>query len=265
MYYNEQIMSVLNYDFSPSECKYSSGKRELLSVKVFLEYCKLQNKKFETNIVYWQTDSSVAYFFLLHGSRNPNNYELILNIKLLERSLNIRIIPIWTNRDHPRIVLADLGSKSDRDTDEFGLSDDMILYICNYFKVEPEIDGLAIEINKKFDIYFSKYPQSKSSGVNFFAQPYRDQKIYYLHPPVNLIVYVVKWIENRKSFKGILIIPFWQSSNFWCSIHNGKTFKEQITSFLFFDAKLKVYHNQSTKNMINPLNSMKMIALLYDF
>ena len=95
---------------------------------------------------------------------------------MLEKSLSVRIVPVWTSRSHPRIVLADLGSKSGKDTEEYGLSDDIILYICDYFKVKPEIDGFAIEINKKFDIYFSKYPQSNSAGVNFFAQPYREQK-----------------------------------------------------------------------------------------
>lgn len=261
MYYNDEITTVVDYDFNSDEMKYSSGKRELSAVLVFLKFCKESKKVFKTGCIYWQTDSSNGFFMLSHGSRNLKNMELVLQIKLLERDLNVRIIPIWTKRDHPRIVLADLGSKAQSDTDEWGISRPMLNHIFEYFKFVPNLDGFATQVSRKCNLFYSKYPQNNMQGLNFFSQPFNPDYQYYLCPPTRYISNVISWIQITKGFKGILILPHWPSSNFWCNIHTGNSFIQIIKGFYYFHTVPEIYHHFTVKNVFNCKRSMAMLAL----
>lgn len=175
--------------------------------------------------------------------------------------MQIKVIPVWTKRDHPRIILADLGSKSQQDTDEWGISSSLLKHIFKYFNFFPNLDGFATQISRKCDLFYSKYPQTGMQGLNFFSQQFNPDFQYYLCPPTRYISNVISWIQDTKGFKGILIIPHWPSSNFWCNIHNGNSFIDIIRGFYYFNCVPQIYHKFHVKNVFNCHKSMAMLAL----
>ena len=104
----------------------------------------------------------------------------MLQVKLLERELGVVTVPIWTKRTHPRIQLADLGSKQTRDSDEWGVDRTLLKNIFKYFNVQPSVDAFAVTNNTIFlDSFFSKYPQQGSLGVNFFTQILKPDIVFF--------------------------------------------------------------------------------------
>ena len=101
------------------------------------------------------------------------------DIKILEFNIKIKIQPAWFPHTNPLLVLADLGSKFDKSTDEW--SKDLFSFkkFQNYFQVTLYLMLLQV-INKQTLKYFSKIPQLFSCGINFFAQKLVSQEIYFI-------------------------------------------------------------------------------------
>ncbi len=141
--YHGDIIEMSNYEFNPDERKLSSGRRELLAIVTFLEYNHSIKKQFSNNIIYWETDSTVCFYYLTHGSRKQVVQSLIIRLKNLEFELNVTVIPLWTDRSHSRIILADKGSRFCTSTDMWGIPCFMLTTIYDYFQHVPHIDGFA--------------------------------------------------------------------------------------------------------------------------
>jgi hypothetical protein len=99
----------------------SSTHRELLAVLRALRDDGQRLLSVETRTVYWQTDSQCCVRLLTVGSRVPSLQNLAREVKILETALRITMQPVWTPHLHPRIRLADLGSKLHRSTDEWSV------------------------------------------------------------------------------------------------------------------------------------------------
>ena len=142
-------------------------------------------------------------------------------IKLIESRLHIKLVPVWTTRDHGRLQEADLGSKFSQSTDEWSIDRHQLADIFEFFKFTPSVDGFASSHNHVCDKYFSAIPQSNSSGVNFFAQPLSDTEQYFLCPPVSLVIPCFKKICSVSNLKALLIVPEWTGHVFWPFLFNG--------------------------------------------
>ena len=127
-------------------------------------------RQFSPGKIFWQTDSKNVFNFLRHGSRKPEIQAEVMRIKKLEMNLSVKIIPVWTPREHARLQLADLGSKFSTSTDEWSVSRLVIDAVLNCINVQLTIDAFASVHNKICDRFFSLIPQTRASGVNFFAQ-----------------------------------------------------------------------------------------------
>ncbi len=81
----------------------------------------------------------------------------MMDIKCIERKLDVNIVPVWTPRTHAHIVTADLGSKMSSSTDEWCVDRDDLV------KVFTKLNFLFI-ITKNWQPLF--YP---SKTTDFFT------------------------------------------------------------------------------------------------
>ena len=95
----------------------SSGHRELLAVTKTLQYYERSGATNKATKIYWVTDSQNMATFLTKGSGKRHIQKEVFRVTMLCKSLNLTIIPIHLLRDHPRIKIADDGSKT-TDTDD---------------------------------------------------------------------------------------------------------------------------------------------------
>jgi hypothetical protein len=179
----------------------------------------------------------------------------------LEKALSVVTIPVWTARSHPRIVAADLGSKSSQDTNEWGVPRHLLFEIFKYFDFHPSVDCFALSKNKICDSYYSKYPQGDNTAVNFFTQTLNVHDKYFMCPPTKLIGPLVRSLISTTNIHCLLIIPYWLSSNFWTMIHDGHSYAKFIKGVYIFICKPMIFHNNTVKNIFDPNKNMKMLAL----
>ena len=242
IYFHDEIIKVLDFEFDEEERNFSSGHRELLSILKTLSAEAENLRGNRHKIVYWQTDSKNAFNFLTKGSRKKRIQKDILQIKKLEKQIGIEIIPIWTPRHHQRIILADLGSKFSASTDEWGVNREVLSKVLNGFKASPTVDCFASECNKICPKFFSKIPQNGTTGVNFFAQKLNSEESYFCCPPPNLVSDTLKHIFTFRNVVAFVVFPAWKSANYWPFIFNGRKFRKQIKEYLYFHTDFVIFN-----------------------
>jgi len=177
---------VADFPFLDDQRGASSTLRELLALSKTL---LLDGQSFlakNLRLLYWQTDNKACTWIIQHGSRNPTLQRIVFTIKCRERDLGISVIPVWTPRLHPRIVLADAGSRFSRSTDEWSVHRPDLAEIFCFFNFLPDIDCFASATNAVCPKFFSKVPQLGSAGVDFFAQRPQERNLF-LCPPVSCV------------------------------------------------------------------------------
>jgi hypothetical protein len=163
---------VLDYPFAADVATASSSHRELLvALCLALESDHLS---LLPGHVYWQTDSENCAHFILHGSRHPSIQEIVVRIKMLERDLHIFIHPVWTPRLHPRLLLADAGSRLAHSTDEWSIDRSVLASLFVRFGFFPDLDCFATPSNTICPRFFSLVPQPGCEAVNLFAHTVRN-------------------------------------------------------------------------------------------
>ena len=93
---------------------------------------------------------------------------------------------------------------------------------------------MAQRSNRKCKEFFSRFPEEKSSGVNFFAQQLsRDLTYYCFPPPGNLVPSLLHFMKFGAH--GLLVFPDWRSASFWTFVApDGVHFGSGIKSFVRF-------------------------------
>ena len=262
VYHDGQVELINDHEFDNFEKSTSSGHRELLAVIKTLE--SEQNSSFFTNLInrrlYWQTDSKNSFIFMSRGSRVPSIQKDVFKLKTLEKRLNLQIVPVWTSRNHNRIVLADLGSKFSQSTDEWGVSRDLIQQLFSSWGLQPTVDCFASSSNTICKKFFSKIPQIGSSGVNFFVQDLKVQEIYFCCPPTKLVGHTWHHLLNHKEITAILICPAWKSANYWPLLFQGPNPHKNIKEFRFFSGRFQVFNQ--VKSIFSKAKFMDMVAIL---
>lgn len=175
--------------------------------------------------------------FLLRGSRVPRVQQLILEIKEMENKYDIRLYPVWLNRNSKLIQVADLGSKNHLNTDEWSFSAMDYGMVINKFGVRPNIDVMATDKNTKCKLFYSKLPYPGTLGVDFFVQNLNNTHLYYACPPIDMICKVIDKIQCSPGIEIILIIPKWPSAPYWGMLRTYFGFKSFVKNTLFFHTK----------------------------
>ena len=170
----------------------------------------------------------------------------VVRIKKLEKKLSVKIVPVWTPREHARLQLADLGSKFSTSTDEWSVARPIVDAVLNCINVQPTIDAFASVHNKICTRFFSLIPQTRASGVNFFAQTLSSKEIYFCCPPVTQILPCFKKLISQPGLTAILLVPDWKSHVFYPYLFNGNVCQPQIKQVFPFPRKTCV--RTSTKS-----------------
>ena len=254
------FLSVREFQFSAEERDMSSGMRELLAVKKMLEEESGQFKKHRGGKVYWQTDSMNSYIFLSRGSRKPSVQEVVADIKLAERSLDVQIVPVWTPRTHSRLILADLGSKIHTSTDEWCIDRDRLAEVFLELDFQPEVDCCATRYNAVCGKFFSKIPQVGTAGVNFLSQNLQEGIQYYCCPPVKMIGRATCHLLEKKNIVSVLIVPKWVSTAFWSALTDSEKFRKAVRKEISF--RTTFFMSNGAVSLFTKCKSMEMSAFL---
>ena len=261
VYSDGEISHVNDFEFSETEQVLASRQRELRAVLLTLLSDQEKLRKIDMRTIYWQTDSRNCHTFLRKGSKLKHIQADVLQIKILEQKLGIRIVPVWMPRTHPRIVLADAGSKFHMSSDEWGIDRTDLKRIFDAFDFEPTLDGFASGVNHVTNRFFSVIPKPATLGVNFFTQKLSPDEYYFLCPPVSLITDMFHHIERAPAkCKALAIVPQWSGSMFWPAIHDGKSYRSCIKSVMSLKTKTMVFNDQLT--LFARARAINMLALL---
>ena len=244
----EKFRIVEEFAFDQEEMSYGSGHRELQAVIKTLEKHK-ERIAIDRTVIYWVSDSKNVYHFLKKGSRRRDIQETVLKIKEWERQLGIRIVPIWKPRTVSDIVMADLGSKMYKSTDEWGINMALFKKIQRYVGEEVTIDGFATSANKRVPRFFSKYPQKGMLGMNFFAQELESGEVYWLCPPIGMVAKCIRHVLGAKSdVLAYISFPEWKSQNFWPMIVRGDHFAPFV-SCVYYSHPNYIGYNDSYRTL----------------
>jgi hypothetical protein len=247
----------LVFQFSEEERKLSSGHRELLSVKKALFHWRNQ-ERMKARRIYWATDSTNVVSFLAKGSSRPHIQADLFEIvgKLLE--LNSEIIPIHLSREDERIRRADELSKKE-DSDDWSIDAKHFNELREEFKLEYDI--FASDSNRRLEKYFTEFYSEKSFGTNALAQ--RWPKRCWMCPPVHLLPTIAKEIRRRTGCEGILTVPMWPTSSFYCLFFDKhENAKEPFK--IVRKIKPYIYQNQGAKGALCGKVDFKIAILYFD-
>ena len=250
---------VSNYMFTPTEQELSSSFRELLAIShgfdKFFNFLQTQRNK----IVIWITDNQCVFSFLNKGSRVPAIQKVLLQIKEKEYALGLLLYVKWMHRETDPIRLADLGSKLNSSSDEYGIDHDHFNFLQQYFKVIFEIDAFASYRNRRCSRFISKIPQNEAFDVDFFLCNLNVKLLFYIHPPTHLIRKVISKILLYSDFHGVLIVPIWRSSAFWSCLIDKSFFSWFIQDFVIFNP---TYVSFSKDTIFKGQKKFKTLAIL---
>jgi hypothetical protein len=251
---------VREFEFDEEQAKGGSGHRELLAIKLSLT---LDEHEFSKNVatkIYWQTDSKNCFNFLTRGSRRSAIQKDVLAIKKLEKKLNVLIIPVWSPREHFRIVMADIGSKFSHSTDEWSVNREQLLSLFTSLSFWPTIDAFATAHNHVCDLYFSLLPQTGTAGLNFFAQVLQPSHRYFCCPPIKLLVPCFRALIATPGVQALLLMPEWHSASYWPYFFTGTKPRKYVVSVTPFEARF-FYTNQASSNVFTSRPKFRMLAL----
>jgi len=139
----------------------------------------------------------------------------VRQIKILENSLNIVIVPVWTPREHERIVVADFGSKFSLNSDEWSTNRTVLAGLLQELNFEPQVDCFASQHNAICPVFFSRTADSQAAGRNFFVQPLYPRIRYFCCPPVAMIIPCFRKLMSHSHLSFLLLVPDWPSAAYW--------------------------------------------------
>ncbi len=168
------------------------------------------------------------------------------------------VIPLWSKRSDKNISIADMGSKP-QVGDEWGLSVQDFQYVTSALDICPTIDAFASSTNTKCPRFFERLPSNHSIAVNFFFQPLLSSEIYYLCPPIKDISNVWFAILNEPKITCLMVVPHWQSHNFYALFRDKDNFCSVIKRHLIFKAQ---FAEPQHSTIFNKYASFNMLALV---
>lgn len=252
---------LLRRSFDEEERKSSSTMRELLALKFI--YTSSIAEPWKGLRILHLTDNQGVASIVQNGSKKQHLQKIVLEIFLSCRKLNIELFVEWRPRDDPLLVLADIGSKS-FDSSSFSLDFSGFAQLLEFFGLNFDVDCCAEFWNRKAPIYFSKIPDPYASGVNFFAQVLRPNLIYYIFPPVSLIVPSLIHLSHFR-VRGVIIIPVWPASSFWLSIvPDGRHLARWAVKWMRFRPRTVSDVNIRSQTFRNPL-TFDILGIQFDF
>jgi hypothetical protein len=159
--------------------------------------------------VKWFTDNQAVSTIVKKGSMKIDLQEIALNIFSYCLKNSIILDVEWIPRE--KNEKADYLSKI-IDKDDWGISRHILHMIENKWGI-LEVDWFASSHNNKLPTFYSQFWNETCSGVDAFAE-FWGKKMGLFVPPVIILARVIKKMQLDKA-NGVLIVPLWESANFW--------------------------------------------------
>jgi len=100
------------------------------------------------------------------------------------------------------------------DDEDYGITEEFFLQICNDFKTVPVVDCFADSRNKKCEKFFSLNFCFGTAGVDAFLFDWNMWGICWLFPAPRLVVRTLQHLQNCNA-TGLLLVPQWKNSHFY--------------------------------------------------
>ncbi|PIC14085.1 hypothetical protein B9Z55_027372 [Caenorhabditis nigoni] len=208
--------------------KQSSAWRELTAVEVASARISA-NLKGRVQVL---VDSQAAVSVLRRGSMKPELHSLAERVwhnleKVGESSF------LWIPREQN--VEADEASRN-FDFDDWGITERVFRQAQRMWG-EIKVDWFAEAKNKKTELYFSRYPEFGTSGVNVFEHVERAERmgLPWLVPPPVLIPQLIKTMRRRR-LKGVLVAPLWKSHiSYQALVDYSGRFIREVKDYIIYE------------------------------
>ena len=96
--------------------------------------------------------------------------------------------------------------------DDWQITQDLFLSLEDLWDPHT-VDCFANYYTAKFPISFSRFWNTGSSGIDFFAQEFSSENRLVV-PPVSFVARVIHYLSLRKAM-ATLVVPLWSPSSFW--------------------------------------------------
>ena len=187
----------------------SSTYRELRALEMAIE---ARGQSLAGQAVRWVTDSQSAVTILRVGSMKPRCHAVAVRVWGLVHSFGIALSCIWMPRTSTEIMVADDLSKN-FDSSEYKLSRDDFSVLCQKFGPFC-LDLFASPTSFLFKPFCSRFLCKDAVAVDAFTIDWGSLTNGFFHPPVEVVTRVLKHAQFVKA-KGVLIVPVWESADFW--------------------------------------------------
>ena len=210
--------------------------------------------------VLWVTGSRNCYNFLKQGARWETIRQEIMQVRWLEKAKKAEIVAVWDTKNVEEVKEADRWSKASASTDEWGLCTEDREAACEELGIRPTIDSFASSENNACEKFFSRWPQSGSVGVNFFAQQLEQDEVYYCCPPVKEVGHMLRRLDKFAGVKALIIIPAWEGSVYWSLLRTGDRFIDKVLKHKIWMPTCK---DTSQQKSLFSYNNTRMLAAVY--
>ena len=249
----ENPYSITHGMWSESELGNSSTWKELTAVRnVFLSLIQFLAGK----TIKWFTDNQNVVSNVSKGSTKSVLQILALEIFNICIKHDVNIDMVWIPRGENE--RADYLSRT-VDPDDWGISD-LVFNIVESLWGPHEIDWFASDDNFKLTIFYSRYWNVYSTGVDPFTVDWRGINGLFV-PPISLIPRVLVYMRQCGAV-GTLILPYWPMLS-----PSGDGFISEVKYSIDLPTNKNAYIPGKSKKAIfgNVDLTFRMLALRLDF
>jgi hypothetical protein len=191
-----------------SECKKDSNERELLAIQYTL-HALLPYIKYNT--VHLHTDSLNASTIVTAGSNKPRLQFYAKQISDYCIANKILLTATWLPRG-----LNQLTDAYTRvfDQHSFAVTTEFYNTVLHDFRIVPNLDVFANEINTKTERFYSITHCPHTLGVDSFLYNWSPPNVCWIFPPPKLVLAAILKLE-RDGGVGLLLIPQWKNASFY--------------------------------------------------
>jgi hypothetical protein len=154
-----------------SDFKEDRGKehvvKELRAILEFLQSRRSELKGKDSCRIVWRTKSFATVCCLKKGPKIMEAQKGLVNIKMEENRLGVRVVGVWEAAD---VSTEELCQKLSRSTDEWGLDRAELVKLFAEFNFKPEVDCMATPSSSICQKFVAKGISREAVSQDFFAQ-----------------------------------------------------------------------------------------------
>ncbi|XP_076079152.1 uncharacterized protein LOC143049377 [Mytilus galloprovincialis] len=242
-----------------NDVHHSSTWKELTAVKcVFHSLIDFMRDK----RIKWFTDNQNVVSIVHKGSMKPYLQDIAYDIFVTCLKFNVSLEVEWIPRAENEI--ADYISRI-IDTDDWGVAVHVFEYLDSLWGPH-EIDWFASDHNHRLPVFYSRYWNVHSMGIDAFTVNWQGINGWYV-PPVCLLLKVLMYMQQCNAY-GTVILPLWRSENYWPFLcPKGDRFIDQVLGFYYLPTnKANFLPGRGNKSVFGNIDlPFKVLALRMDF